>query len=76
MLVTNDKDFAVFTFLRRATSTGIVLLRMPKLSAEAKGERMSTVLEELGEQVLSVLTVVGPGRARFRRLPSTSGDRP
>lgn len=75
VLVTNDKDFAVLTFLRRATATGIVLLRMPRLSSAAKGERVSSVLDKLGERVLHVLTVVGPGRARFRRLPAAPGDR-
>lgn len=69
MLLTNDKDFAVLAFLQRASSIGIVLLRMPKLSSVAKGERVSQVIAELGGQLLHVLTVVGPGRARFRRLP-------
>ena len=69
VLLTNDKDFAVLAFLQRAASIGIVLLRMPRLSSLAKGERLSHVIAELGEQLLQVLTVVGPGRARFRRLP-------
>jgi hypothetical protein len=69
VLLTNDKDFAVLAFLQRASSIGIVLLRMPKLSSAVKGERVSQVIAELGGQLLHALTVVGPGRARFRRLP-------
>jgi hypothetical protein len=61
----------VLVFLRHATSSSVVLLRMPKLSSAAKCERVSCVLAELGEQVLHTLTVIGPGRARFRRLPGT-----
>lgn len=69
VLLTNDKDFAVLVFLRHAESSGVVLLRMPKLSSAAKCERVTCVLAELGGQVLHTLTVIGPGRARLRRLP-------
>ena len=69
ILVTNDKDFAELTFLRRQVSEGIVLLRLPRLRSAAKAERLHEVLRDVGERLRGAMTVVAEDVVRCRRFP-------
>lgn len=75
VLLTNDKDFAALTFLQHGTSSGIVLLRMPRLSSARKAERLVQVLAERLAQLPLALTVVWAGGTRLRALPRPRDDR-
>ena len=69
ILVTNDKDFALLAFTQRAITSGIILLRMPKLTSSSKGERLSRFLADRQPVLSGVLIVVGPANVRRRALP-------
>jgi predicted nuclease of predicted toxin-antitoxin system len=66
ILVTNDKDFAELTFLQQKASAGIVLVRLPRLRTPDKAERVLEVIEEQGERLAGVFTVIEERSIRRR----------
>ena len=58
VFLTNDKDFAELVFLKRQAAAGVVLVRLPRFSTAAKVERVLEVIEEHGENLLGVFTVI------------------
>lgn len=70
IFVTNDKDFAELAFLQRQLTAGIVLVRLPRLHTNAKARRVAEVVDEQGERLLGVFTVIEA--AAIRRRPFLS----
>jgi predicted nuclease of predicted toxin-antitoxin system len=66
VFLTNDKDFAELVFLQRQAAAGVVLIRLPRFSTPAKVDRVQEVIEELGERLLGVFTVIEPEAVRRR----------
>lgn len=76
VLLTNDKDFAMLAFLQRMTSTGIVLMRMPRARSHAKGQHLLDVVARYGARLRAAMTVVEPHATRRRPLPRAPRPRP
>ncbi len=72
ILITNDKDFAELTFLRRQASAGIVLLRLPRFRSATKAARLLEVIRGQGTQLRRVMMVVEEHAARRRPFPRRS----
>src|SRR6185503_17816165 len=70
IFVTNDKDFAELAFLQRQLAAGIVLIRLPRHQSDAKASRVIEVIQEQGERLLDVFTVIEA--AAIRRRPFLS----
>jgi predicted nuclease of predicted toxin-antitoxin system len=66
VFLTNDKDFAELVFLQRQAAAGVVLIRLPRFSTPAKVDRVQEVIEDLGERLLGVFTVIEPEAVRRR----------
>ena len=69
ILVTNDKDFAELAYLQRQASIGIILVRMAKSSSGEKARRIVEVVDEMGQKLLSAMTVIEAYAVRRRDLP-------
>lgn len=69
ILLTNDKDFGELTFLRRQAAAGVVLLRMPTLGSQQKGEKLLQAIATLGSQFAGSMVVVTEKGLRRRSLP-------
>lgn len=67
LLVTADKDFGELVFRQGLADSGVVLLRLAGLSAEAKSEVAANVLRERESELPQAFTVVSPGMVRIRR---------
>ncbi|MCE2425081.1 MAG: DUF5615 family PIN-like protein [Pseudomonadales bacterium] len=59
LLVTADRDFGELVFRLGRIHAGVVLIRLAGLSSEAKADRR--------DELLSVFSVISPGRVRIRR---------
>ncbi len=66
ILITNDKDFAELAFLQRKATAGIVLVRLPKLRTRQKTKRVLEVIDQQGERLRNVFTVVEAHAIRKR----------
>lgn len=60
------KDFAELAFLQRQVTTGIVLVRLPRLFDRAKARRVVDVIDAEGESLRGFFTVIEPGAIRRR----------
>lgn len=67
ILLTADKDFGDLVFRLKRIIAGVVLIRLSGLRAETKGQLVSTVVRQRGNQILETFTVITPGRIRIRR---------
>lgn len=70
ILLTNDKDFAELAFRRRLASSGIVLIRLPKLSSAEKAAHVVEEVVALGDRLAGMMTVLEQEATRRRALPS------
>ena len=66
VLLTGDKDFGDLVYRQRQLTTGIVLLRLSGLSAEAKARTVAGVVREHASRFHGAFTVVTPGMVRIR----------
>ncbi len=67
LLVTADRDFGELVFRLGRIHAGVVLIRLAGLSSEAKAETVSRVFATRRDELLSVFSVISPGRVRIRR---------
>ena len=74
ILVTNDKDFAELTFLQHKAAVGIVLVRLPRFRTPGKVERVLEVIEEQGERLGGVFTVIEEYAVRRRAFLSVRSE--
>lgn len=72
ILLTNDKDFAELTYLRKLSSTGIVLLRMGALRTSDKVAVLQAAIQQFGDGLTGWFTVLTPHGVRRRPLDSGS----
>ena len=69
IFVTRDKDFGTLVFLKRALSTGVILLRVAPPTIDAVHEELDRLLGSYEEKELNQLfCVVEANRYRIRRL--------
>jgi predicted nuclease of predicted toxin-antitoxin system len=66
VFITNDKDFAELAFLQQQVSAGIILVRLPRLRTAKKVERIIEVVEDQGQKLQGVFTVVEAQAIRRR----------
>lgn len=66
-LITTDKDFGELVFRHGRASAGVVLLRLPGLSNQAKARIVATALSDHGDELLGAFTVISAGQVRIRR---------
>lgn len=71
LLVTNDKDFGELVYHRGHAYSGVLLVRLNKLTVEEEAEEVARLIQEQGENLLGAFTVIKQrGKARIRkRLP-------
>jgi len=67
ILITADKDFGEMVFRRGESHHGIVLLRMPGASPDAKARALTAFVTEHGARIPGAFSVVEPGRWRIRK---------
>jgi len=75
ILVTNDKDFAELTFLQQKAAAGIVLVRLPRLRTPEKTARVLEAIEEQGQRLAGVFTVIEEQAIRRRPFLSVRRER-
>jgi predicted nuclease of predicted toxin-antitoxin system len=66
VLLTTDKDFGELVFRLRRLSTGVLLLRLAGLAANARAEIVAQAVAAHGEQMRGAFTVVSPAAVRIR----------
>jgi hypothetical protein len=67
LLLTADKDFGELVYRMRLIHSGVVLLRLSGLSAEAKCEHVFAVLAQHATEIGHAFTVISPRSVRIRR---------
>ena len=67
LLITADKDFGELVFRQHRANSGVVLLRIAGLGAEAKVEATSAALNQHGHEMSGAFTVLAPGSIRIRK---------
>ncbi len=67
LLLTGDRDFGELVFRLQRAHAGVVLIRLAGLPAAAKGDTVSRVLADRGDEMRSAFSVISPGRVRIRR---------
>jgi predicted nuclease of predicted toxin-antitoxin system len=67
VLLTADKDFGELVFRQRRLDSGVVLLRLAGLSAEAKAREVAAAVAMHDDEMGSAFSVVSPGLVRIRR---------
>ncbi len=73
LLITEDKGFAAVCFRQRSRLAGVVLLRLPGISAAEKASRLLEVISEEADGLIGAFTVIGPRAWRVRERPRTAG---
>jgi len=68
VLITADKDFGELVFHLGRMHAGIILLRLPGLSAIAKGQRLSDALRDHESELDGAFTVITARLVRVRRI--------
>ncbi len=70
VLLTYDKDFGELVFRQRKATHGVVLARLPGLSASAKADVVAVAVAMHGEEFVESFTVVTDKLVRIRRPAS------
>lgn len=66
ILITNDKDFGTLVFYRGLPHAGIILLRLPRETAQSKIERLTVLLGTHAEKLSKNFVVVDSKTIRIR----------
>jgi predicted nuclease of predicted toxin-antitoxin system len=66
-LVTGDKDFGELVFRLHRVTHGVILIRLPGLSAPFKAAIVSEAIRVHGDDMRHAFTVISPGVVRIRR---------
>ncbi len=70
LLITNDKDFGELVYHQRLAHTGVLLVRLSKLTLEEEAEAVAQLIEEHRENLLDAFTVIKQrGKPRIRKRP-------
>ncbi len=71
LLITNDKDFGELVYHQRLAHSGVLLIRLSKLTFEEEAEAVAQVVQEYGENLLDAFTAIKHcGKPRIRkRIP-------
>jgi predicted nuclease of predicted toxin-antitoxin system len=64
-LVTADKDFGELVFRQRLTSSGVILLRLGRLSATVSSVLVAQRMAELPANIEDVFVTITPGKSEF-----------
>lgn len=68
VLVTADKDFGELVYRLQRISKGIVLIRLPGLTAAAKAKIVSLAIKAHNSEIENAFTVISANNIRVRRL--------
>ena len=74
ILLTADKDFGEIAVGRAGASPGVVLFRRSVADPAGAAARLLALVQEHGESLYGLHTVITPGRARVRRLDAPEAD--
>ena len=69
IIITEGTDFGELIIRRQLAVSGVVLLELDRLSAEAEARRVNETIAQHGDKLAGNLVVVEPGRIRMRPLP-------
>lgn len=67
ILITNDKDFGELIFRQKLPHKGVILLRLPDETAQAKIEKLDYLLESYKDKLKDNFVVVTKEKVRIRR---------
>jgi predicted nuclease of predicted toxin-antitoxin system len=70
LLLTTDKDFGELVYRMRRVHSGVVLIRLAGLTAEAKCEHVIAVLHTRSAELKAAFAVISPGSVRIRHSDS------
>ncbi|QIN78023.1 hypothetical protein GBA65_05265 [Rubrobacter marinus] len=65
--ITADRDFGELVFRQRRVHSGVILVRLSGLNAQAKASIVSAAIEEHAEEYPGAFAVITPGVVRLRR---------
>ena len=71
VLVTADTDFGELVFRQGQASAGVLLVRVPGLTAQQKAELVAAAIQAHGDELIGAFSVVSPGAVRIRRQLKT-----
>ncbi|MGO9740116.1 MAG: DUF5615 family PIN-like protein [Roseiarcus sp.] len=71
--ITEDRDFGEMVVRQRLGVAGVILLELDRLSNQAEAEQVGKIVAAHTERLEGALTVVEPGRVRFRLLARSGG---
>ena len=67
-LITHDKDFGELVYHQGLTHSGVLLIRLSKLTLEEEAEAVAQVVEEYDENLLDAFTAIKHrGKPRIRK---------
>lgn len=66
ILITSDKDFGDLVYRQRKTTAGVVLMRLPGLSAQLTARKVAAVVDRHEGQLLGSFVVIAAGSVRIR----------
>lgn len=69
VLITNDKGFGRLIFKEKQKSSGVIFIRLPRSSVDAKLVRLSKILQPKHKDLSKVFTTISEGQTRSRMLP-------
>lgn len=69
ILITADKDFGELVFRQGRATHGVMLIRLNGLSAAAKAQMVSVVIQQHKSDLSSAFAVLTPDLLRIRRAP-------
>lgn len=69
ILITNDKDFGELTFLKKLSSVGVILFRLPEEDVESKKRRLLTLFNKYSAKIPGHFVVITQSQIRIRKFP-------
>jgi len=69
VLITNDKGFGGLIFKEKQKSSGIIFIRLPRVSVDEKLVRLTKILQPKHKDLSKVFTTISQGETRSRLLP-------
>ena len=69
VLITEDRDFGNLVYAQSRPSAGVILLRFPANTRQAKPATLVEAVAAVGSRLQNSFTVVEPGRVRISSVP-------
>jgi hypothetical protein len=63
-----DKDFGEWVFAHGEKIAGVILIRFPGNTRKRLGKEIINLVDDHGNELNKVFTVLEPGRARLRKI--------